>query len=96
MDPHLPEHVSDIVNLVLAPFLRFLCIFFVLEFVRRLMQSRRNAFDDMRLVLVSIAAFIVLLVHMFVKENTYSWPALSMVITAYVAFMVSPWGLVRY
>ena len=78
--------------LVLLPFTRCMCLLFVLEVVRRLVQSWRNAFDDLRLVTASVAAFIVLL---FVKENTYSIPVLFVVITAYVAFMASPWGPVR-
>ena len=82
--------------MALMSFTRYMCVFFVLELIRRLLQSWRNAFGDLRLVAVSAAAFIVLLLdQLFVKENTYSFPVLSMVFTAYVAFMSSPWGLVR-
>ena len=82
--------------MALMSFTRYMCVFFVLELIRRLLQSWRNAFDDLRLVAVSAAAFIVLLLDLlFVKENTYALPVLSMVFTAYVAFMSSPWGLVR-
>ena len=82
--------------LALMSFTRCMCVFFVLELVRRLVQSWRNAFDDLRLVAMSAAALIVLLLDLlFVKENKYSFPVLSMVFTAYVAFISSPWGLVR-
>ena len=83
--------------LVLASFVRYLCVFFVLELLRRVVQSGRNAFDDLRLVATSFAALFVLLWPVaFSKENTYSLPLVSvaMVITAYIAFMESPWGLV--
>ena len=83
--------------LVLASFVRYLCVFFVLELVRRVVQSRTNAFDDLRLVAASVAAFFVLLWPVaFSEENAYSLPlaSLAMVVTAYIAFMESPWGLV--
>ena len=82
---------------MLASFVRYLCVFFVLELLRRVVQSGRNAFDDLRLVAASFAALFVLLWPVaFSEENTYSLPLVSVaiVITAYIAFMESPWGLV--
>ena len=83
--------------LALGSFVRYLCVFFVLELVRRVVQSGMNAVDDLRLVAASVAAFFVLLWPVaFSEENAYSLPlaSLAMVITAYIAFMESPWGLV--
>ena len=73
-----------------------MCLLFIMELVRRIVQSWRNAFDDLRLVVASIAALIVLLLFS-VKENTYSFPVISMalVAAAYIKFKESPWGLVR-
>ena len=83
--------------LVLASFVRYLSVFFVLELLRRVVQSGMNAVDDLRLIAASVAAFFVLLWPVaFSEENAYSLPlaSLAMVITAYIAFMESPWGLV--
>ena len=83
--------------LVLASFVRYLSVFFVLELLRRVVQSGMNAVDDLRLVAASVAAFFVLLWPVaFSEENAYSLPlaSLAMVITAYIAFMESPLGLV--
>jgi len=94
MDSVLLDRLLD--PLTLASFVRYLCVFFVLELLRRVVQSGRNAFDDLRLVATSFAALFVLLWPVaFSKENTYSLPLVSvaMVITAYIAFMESPWGL---
>ena len=83
--------------LVLASFVRYLSVFFVLELLRRVVQSGMNAVDDLRLVAASVAAFFVLLWPVaFSEDNAYSLPlaSLAMVVTAYIAFMESPWGLV--
>ena len=72
-------------------------MFFVLELLRRVAQSWRNGFDDLRLVAASVVALFVLLWPIvFSEETAYSIPLVSvaMVITAYIAFMESPWGLV--
>ena len=85
--------------LVLASFVRYICVFFVLELLRRVVQSGRNAFDDLRLVATSLTALFVLLWPVaFSEENAYSLPLVPvaiMVITAYIVFMESPWGLVN-
>jgi len=79
---------------LLVSFTRCMCLLFIMELVRRIVQSWRNAFDDLRLVVASIAALIVLLLFS-VKENTYSFPVISMalVAAAYIKFKESPWGL---